>query len=186
MLDLISTAQAVQLVCEKNKWDFCFIGGLALQFWGEQRLTTDVDLTLFVGFGNEEPFIDLLINSFKVRMSDAKLFALKSRVVLLETEGGIGIDVSLGAFPFERSMTTRAQYREYLPEVRLRICSPEDLIVSKAFADRKRDWLDIESVIIKQESLDWIYINAQLAPLVKLKEQPEILTKLAELRKTSG
>jgi hypothetical protein len=185
MIDLISTAQAVQLVCEENKWDFCFIGGLAVQYWGEARLTTDVDLTLFVGFGNEEPIIDLLINSFKARMSEARLFALKSRVVLLETEDGIGIDVSLGAFPFEQSMTDRAQYREYLPDIRLKICSPEDLIVSKAFADRPQDWRDVESIIVKQSPLDWNYINAQLAPLVELKEQPEILAKLSELRKAT-
>lgn len=66
----------------------------------------------------------------------------------------------------------------------MKICSAEDLIVFKAFADRGRDWVDIESVIVKQDNLDWDYINFQLAPLVELKYAPEILTKLKKLRLT--
>ena len=80
-------------------------------------------------------------------------------------------------------MINRASKREYLPKISLRICSAEDLIVLKAFADRNKDWSDIESVLIKQRKLDWKYINNQLAPLVELKEEPEILTKLEKLRK---
>ena len=80
-------------------------------------------------------------------------------------------------------MINRTSKREYLPKISLRICSTEDLIVLKAFADRNKDWSDIESVLIKQRKLDWKYINQQLAPLVELKEEPEILTKLEKLRK---
>ena len=72
-----------------------------MQFWGEQRLTKDVDLTLLTGFGPEESFINLLLENFSTRIEDAKNFALKNRVVLLQTSGGIGIDISLGAFSFE-------------------------------------------------------------------------------------
>lgn len=183
MTDLISTAEAVQKFCESQDWKFCIIGGLALQFWGEQRLTKDVDLTLLTGFGAEEAFIDALLGKFSSRIDDAKNFALRNRVLLLETENGIGIDISLGAFPFEETMVGRADYRKYLPKVSLRICSAEDLIVLKAFADRMKDWSDIQTVLIKQTKLDWNYIFEQLAPLVELKEEPEILAKLENLRK---
>jgi predicted nucleotidyltransferase len=182
MKDLILTADKIQSVFEEQNWKFCFIGGLALQFWGEQRLTKDVDLTLLTGFGNEEPYIDKILDTFKGRIEDAKEFALKNRVLLLETENGIGIDISLGAFPFEEEMIERAEYRPYWREYRLRICSAEDLVVLKAFADRKRDWSDIESVLIKTQSLDWSYIYEQLEPLVGLKEEPEILSKLNKLK----
>lgn len=33
MIDLIEEAQNIQIVCEENDWDFCFVGGLALQMW---------------------------------------------------------------------------------------------------------------------------------------------------------
>ena len=183
MTDLIAVAAELQKFCEKQNWNFCIIGGLALQFWGEQRLTKDVDLTLLTGFGEEEIYVDALLEKFSPRIEDAKNFALRNRVLLLQTTNKIGIDISLGAFPFEETMINRAANREYLPKVSLRICSAEDLIVLKAFADRNKDWSDIESVLIKQRKLDWKYINKQLAPLVELKEEPEILTKLEKLRK---
>lgn len=183
MRKLVQTAFALQKVCEEKNWDFCFIGGLALQFWGEMRITQDIDLTLLTGFGNEEKYIDAILEKFKPRISDAKNFALRNRVILLETDSKIGMDVSLGAFPFEESMIFRSAYQDYLPDIKLRICSPEDLIVSKSFAARDKDWFDINSILIKQQNLDWNYIFEQLAPLVELKEEPEIFTKLEKLRK---
>lgn len=184
MKNLIHTASDIQAFFEKQKWQFCVIGGLALQFWGQQRLTKDVDLTLLTGFGSEEIYIDEILKKFKTRIEDAKEFALKNRVLLLEAKNGIGIDVSFGAFPFEELMIERAEYQKYFREIYLRICTAEDLVVMKAFADRKQDWADIESVLVKrQNKLDWTYIFEQLKPLVELKEEPEILTKLEKLRK---
>ena len=182
MTDLIAAAEALQSLCEKQNWQFCIIGGLALQYWGEQRLTRDVDLTLLTGFGSEADYIDLLITGYKSRLPDAKAFALRNRVLLLETEDGIGIDISLGALPFEERVVNRSTYKEYLPERCLRICTAEDLIVLKAFADRPLDWEDVSSILIKQDSLDWDYIWEQLEPLVELKEAPEILTKLSRYK----
>ena len=46
MNELIRVAADVQGFCESRRWRFCFIGGLALQRWGEPRETVDVDLTL--------------------------------------------------------------------------------------------------------------------------------------------
>jgi len=183
MTDLIRVAAELQKFCERHNWSFCIIGGLALQFWGEQRLTKDVDLTLLTGFGNEEVYVDALLEKFSPRIEDAKTFALRNRVLLLQTENKIGIDISLGAFPYEETMINRAELQQYLPKIRLRICSAEDLIVLKAFADRSKDWSDIQTVLIKQRKLDWHYINKQLAPLVELKEEPEIIRKLEKLRK---
>ena len=80
-------------------------------------------------------------------------------------------------------MINNAEYQKYLPDIRLKICSAEDLIVLKAFADRCKDWNDIKTVIIKQKSLDWNHILNQLSPLVELKYAPEILTKLEKLRR---
>ncbi len=79
-------------------------------------------------------------------------------------------------------MIDRAEYQKYLPGISLKICPAEDLIILKAFADRDKDWFDIKSIIIKQNNLDWSYIRRQLAPLVELQEEPEILTKIEKLR----
>ena len=51
MIDLVRLAKEIQDFFEKRAWQFCYIGGLALQIWGEPRLTRDLDLSLFTGFG---------------------------------------------------------------------------------------------------------------------------------------
>src|SRR5688572_30807359 len=40
---IFATALEVQQVCRSREWRFCFIGAVAVQRWGEPRLTLDVD-----------------------------------------------------------------------------------------------------------------------------------------------
>ena len=51
---------------------------------------------------------------------------------------GFGLDVALGAMPFEASTIARSSNIELVPGAILRICSAEDLIVHKSFATRGR------------------------------------------------
>ena len=183
MDDLIRIAHEFEQFCRQRDWRFCFIGGLALQHWGRPRLTRDVDLCLLTGFGEEETFIDPLLSQYTARMENAREFALTHRVLLLATPDGIGLDVSLGGIPFEEQVVERASDAEYLPGLSLRICSAEDLVVLKAFADRLQDWADIDSVLrMRGDSLDWDYIQRELQTLCELKEAPEIPRKLQDLR----
>jgi hypothetical protein len=57
MIDLINEAHKFQGLCESLHWEFCFIGGIAVQHWGEPRLTRDVDVSVLTGFGAEAEFI---------------------------------------------------------------------------------------------------------------------------------
>lgn len=182
MIDLIKEAVNVQTVCEKNNWSFCFIGGIALQFLGERRLTEDIDLNILTGFGNEEIFIQTLLQNYSCRIADCQTFALQRRILLVKAKNGIELDIALGALPFEESLAHRAIYVEFDSDIRLKICTAEDLIVMKAFADRTRDWADIETVLIKQDNLDWNYIYEHLTPLAELKYAPEILSRLEKTR----
>jgi hypothetical protein len=56
---VLAAAGEVQRFCLQQRWQFCFIGGVVVQRWGEPRLTQDVDLTLLAGLGNEERFESL-------------------------------------------------------------------------------------------------------------------------------
>ena len=58
---LIKIAADLLYFCETQSWRACVIGGLAVQRWGEPRLTRDVDLSLLTGFGQEAPFVEKLI-----------------------------------------------------------------------------------------------------------------------------
>jgi hypothetical protein len=86
---VLAAAESIQAFCQQNNWSFCFIGGVAVQRWGEPRLTQDADLTLLTGFGHEETFIDLLLKSFIPRRAEALEFALANRVLLLTAPNGI-------------------------------------------------------------------------------------------------
>jgi predicted nucleotidyltransferase len=185
MLSVIRTAARVQKILDRHRWKYCFIGGVAVQKWGQARFTHDVDLTIFTGLGGEERVIDALLASFTPRVREARQFAIENRVVLLRTSDGIDLDVSCGGFPFERAAVDRARKVQVIPGVRLRLCTAEDLIVYKAFAGRPIDWMDVESIIAKQhrKKLDWRYVHAQLKPLAELKEDPQIVPQLDELRR---
>lgn len=184
MIELVEAAEEVQSFCAKRDWRFCFIGGLAALHWAEIRTTRDVDLTLLTGFGSEEGFIRELVGGFQPRMAGAAEFALQRRVLLLQTKRGFGIDIALGALPFEESAVVRAKLVEMTPGHSLRLCSPEDFIVYKSFAGRAIDWQDVRMTVVRQgdAKLDWAYVLKHLTPLAELKGQPEILRQLEQLR----
>jgi len=46
---LIKIAADLLDFCQAESWRACVIGGLAVQRWGEPRLTRDVDLSLLTG-----------------------------------------------------------------------------------------------------------------------------------------
>lgn len=183
MVNVLQAAAELQTFCVSREWRFCFIGGLALLRWGEPRETVDVDLTLLTGFGQEEKFVTGLLERYQPRIEKADEFALSCRVLLLRSSSGVGLDIALGALPFEESAMTRSSMFEYPGKLMLRTCSAEDLIVMKSFAARPKDWIDVEGVIVRQAGrLDWNYIRGQLEPLAQLKGAPEILRELDRRR----
>jgi len=185
MIDLITEASRFQSFCRHLKWKFCFIGGLPVQHWGEPRLTRDVDVTILTGFGAEQDFVSGILKSYQPRRPDAEAFALRHRVLLVQASSGVALDITMAALPFEEHMINRAVDVEFLPGVELHICSAEDLIVLKCFASRPQDWQDVASILVRQgvDNLDWDHILGNLEPLVALKEEPEILSRLQLLRR---
>ena len=182
MNEVIRAAAELQDVCEAHGWRYCFIGGLAVLRWGEPRETVDVDLTVLTGFVDEPAYVSTLIARFEPRIDQAAEFARANRVLLLRARSGVGLDIALGGLQFEHAAVDRSSLFTFPPDVSLRTCSAEDLIVFKAFADRPKDWIDVEGIIIRQARLDWDYVRAQLAPLAELKNAPDILDRLEKRR----
>ena len=179
---LFEAGLELQNTFQKLKWPFCFIGGLAVIRWGEIRLTQDIDLCLLCGFGNEKKYINLLLKKFRSRIIDAKEFALNKRVLLLYASNDVDVDISLSGLPFEKDMIEQATLFEFHNDCNLITCSAEDLVILKAFADRTKDWMDVEGVLLRQgKRLDSKYIIDRLTPLCELKESMEIVKKLEKL-----
>ena len=150
---VFQAADALQKFLQAQGWPFCFIGGLAVQHWGEPRVPDFLEKAVW------------------------------SRVVLLKDEHGVGLDVALGALPFEEQAIARARDVKFLDNWSLKICSAEDLLVMKSLAGRSRDWLDVETVLIRQGTkLDWSYVMRELSPLAELAEKPDAPRELERMR----
>lgn len=180
--ELLQAAAALEASLHRRGWQFCFIGGVAVQRWGIPRFTQDIDLTLLTGFGDEEKFVDALLEELKPRRADAREFALSRRVLLAQTHEGVDVDIALGALPFEARAIARASAWQIRDGVTLTTCSAEDLLVHKTFAGRDLDWSDVERVLTRQHGkLNFKQIRAELEPLLELKGAPESLDKLERM-----
>ncbi|HWA81827.1 MAG TPA: nucleotidyl transferase AbiEii/AbiGii toxin family protein [Fimbriimonadaceae bacterium] len=183
MDDVLAAAAEVQTLFQTYAWRFAIIGGVANAAWGQIRATQDVDFTLLTLFQDEAEFIDRILETYETRIADAKSFALEARVLLLAAPNGIGIDVGLGGFPYEEQMIERAMDFDFGRGRVLRIASPEDLILLKAFAGRMQDWADVEGIVRRQGvGLDWPYIDRQALEFAEIKEDPSLLEKLEAIR----
>ena len=72
MKNIFKKAYILQKFLLKHGFKFCFIGGLALQRWGDLRTTNDIDLTLLTGFEGEGRYIGILLGEFKGRIPDVR------------------------------------------------------------------------------------------------------------------
>ena len=186
MIDLVRAAANLQAGLDELGLANCVIGGLALQAWGEVRLTRDADFTVLTRFDDEPSKVEAMMQLMTPRIPDAFAFALRNRVLLGYVEGNIPVDIGIGGFDYEEKIVQRAVAVELAPSIRLRICTAEDLIVMKVFAGRDQDWIDIHGVIARQTTLDWAQIELELRTLLELIEEPERLNRVRLIRGSLG
>ncbi len=180
---LFAAASEIFGFVEQQGWNACLIGGLAAIRWGQPRLTEDVDVSLFSGFGNEAEFIDSILQRFSGRRENMREFALVNRVLLVKAGNDTEIDIGLAAFPFEEEVINRATPFEFQPGAVFPTMSAEDVIVSKAFASRPLDWKDVEGVIVRQMgNLEWALVKRELTRLCALIDDETALRTLEALK----
>ena len=183
MSALVEAAREIHDFLARQGWQYCVVGGIALSRVGEPRTTQDVDLCLLTGLGGERAFIDSLLLEFEARIGRPAEFAETNRVVLLKASNQTGIDVALAWTPFEQKMVGRATPFQYDSGLMIPTASAEDMVITKAFASRPQDWIDVEGILARQHrNLDWDYIFGELGPLCELKEAPEIVEQLLQIR----
>lgn len=176
----------LQSICEAQGWQFCIIGGIAVERWSVPRFTEDADMTVLTRF-DDEPVLDALLGRFAARRPDAREFALRTRVVLLRHENEVEMDVALGALDFEARAIERGSPWQARPGVQLFTCSAEDLLVYKAFASREQDWVDVGNILaVQRERLNCEQILDELRPLAELKEDSGIVPRLEALMQKHG
>ena len=181
---VIGAALEVQQKLARAGFCFCFIGGLALQRWGEPRYTQDVDLSLLCPYGEELATAGRLAELFQSRFDGAVEFTVQSRVFLAQTADGTPVDIALGAIELELHCVARTSAFDFGGGISLLTCCAEDLIVMKVFANRDRDWPDVEAVITRRgPSLDWELIEHELKPLLAIEGGQPAWDRLRQMRR---
>ncbi len=179
---IFETALWLQRKLRAADIEFCFIGGLALQRWGEVRVTQDIDLTIFSPLGKEIEIVDKLSAFLKSREKDIEGLATIARMFLGVAPSGIEVDASLGFMPYEKRIIERAVDVNFELTEPLRCCSPEDLAVLKTVAGRERDWADIRTIVHRSGlKVDWDLVYAEAKVLLNLSENPEHEARLRKI-----
>jgi predicted nucleotidyltransferase len=160
------------------------IGGVAASLRGKARLTNDIDAVVL-----DQSAEDLLEGGrrfgFVARIADAVEFAHNTRVLLLRFETtNVPIDLSLGALPFEEEIIERSTLIN-VGGTKVRVASPEDLIIMKAIAGRPRDVMDIENILRANTGLDLDRVRHWVREFSAVLEMPEIHENLENLLKSS-
>jgi hypothetical protein len=158
------------------------IGGLAVSLLAHPRVTQDIDVLVWVG---EEEWVSFLRAGegygFEERISGALEFAKQSRVFLLRHKpGGVSIDVTCGALPFEREMIDRALTLR-VGDLSVKVPTPEDLIIMKWLAQRPKDLRDIENILSTNEGLDIARVRRWVREFAAALEMPGLLSDLERL-----
>jgi predicted nucleotidyltransferase len=161
---------------------YVLIGGVSVSLLAQPRATQDIDLTVWLEQDRWEAFLRAgEVSGFTPRLNDALAFAAASRVLLLRhQQSGVSIDLTFGALEFEREMIERASTFE-IAGLKLKLPTPEDLIVTKAVAQRPKDIADIESILIACVKLDVDRVRRLASEFADALDAPEISENLERL-----
>jgi predicted nucleotidyltransferase len=154
---------------------YMIIGGIANAIWGEPRSTLDIDATVWVEDERIGDIVSLLAGSFRPIPDNPQQFIRETRILPLETEAGLRIDLVFGLLQYEQEAIERA-VEITVAGAKVRFCAPEDLILHKIISERSRDLEDARKVVRRRlKSLDLAYLEPRIHELSRTLERPEIL-----------
>ncbi len=160
---------------DDRRLPYMTIGGFANLYWGVERFTRDVDITLEIEDSALPGLIADLAQSFRITVPDPLEFARRNRLVRLQTQNGVDVDLILAALPYESAALRRAVAVE-LGGSTIKLCSAEDLLIHKLSSERMQDAVDVEGVIMRQAGrLDLSYLEPLVRQLAVGLERPEIV-----------
>lgn len=162
---------------------YMLIGGVAVIARGVRRITQDVDAALWA----EDVDVDDLLRVLKEhgispRIPKAAEFARERQVLLLvHRPSKTPLDLSFSWLPFEKRALERAETL-VLEGVRVRVASPQDLIIYKAVAWRERDRTDIERLLLRHaKRIDLAEVRSAVAEFARALEAPERVVEFDQL-----
>src|SRR5208337_3173869 len=168
---------------------YMIIGDQAVLFYGEPRLTRDIDITLGANVDSLNTVLEVIKDlSLKPIPGDTEAFVQKIMVLpAVDENTGIRVDFIFSFTPYETGAIKRSRKVEILGQ-EIAFASPEDVIIHKIFAGRPRDLEDVKSILIRNHDLDTKYIRGWLVEFDAADEETNNYLKSFDdlVRKLSG
>ena len=166
---------------EDRRIPYMIIGGFANLFWGVERFTRDLDVTIEMPDQGLEELVQGLGERFDLSGPDAVDFARRNHLIQFQTRTEVPVDLIIAALPYETAAIRRA-LTAGVADREVRLCSPEDLIIHKLASERRQDAADVEGIILRQSKrIDRQYLGARVRELSAGLERPEIVDFYEEL-----
>lgn len=157
-----------------------FGGGLALAYYGEPRVTIDIDVNVFLPIDRwaeaERALAELPIDLDV----DPKELTEERQARLPWDNNPVHLFFSCDDLHAEMPKAIR---RVPFAGTEIPIVAPEHLVIRKAMLDRTKDWVDIEAIFVASEPLDLAAIETWLRRLAGTGDHR--VTELQELAQRS-
>ena len=159
------------------------IDDIAASVLGKARFTEDIDVLYLLSDRDVARFLDAAQEEgIEPRIQEVEEFAKKNHILLLRhTLSKTKIDVFLGVLPFEQEVVQRSIVHEFEGKLRVRLPTPEDLIIMKAIASRPKDLEDIRVLVEKYPKLDAARIEYWVKSLSQRLEAPSLWDQIREI-----
>lgn len=181
MLFQIDALKQVDAFLRAHGIPYAIIGGIANAVRGEPRATHDADLKVLVTAMTIAQFRAEVEAQFRPYRRPWLGRAESALIVSIEATPDMVVDMLVAVLPYEELAIQRAELIE-VEGLTLPVCTAEDLIIHKVIADRPKDWLDIEKILLRQRGrLDATYIRDWLMQFAEALEKPELLTRFDTL-----
>lgn len=140
----------VYSVLEKKKVPYLVIGGIASGILGRPRFTEDVDLLIFISKEKVELLLDALAKEgFYFDRLEAENSVL-SRGVFRVSLGKYHADFIINAVQIGKKALERGIFIKLWGK-KVRLPSPEDMLIFKLSAGRNTDLIDAENILLANE-----------------------------------
>jgi nucleotidyltransferase AbiEii toxin of type IV toxin-antitoxin system len=137
---------AIKRAFEGSGTPYAFGGALALAYYAEPRVTVDVDVNIFMAPDEIDRVAELLEPlGVEAPPPDRRLARRDGQVRLRWGITPIDLFFAYDEFHFHAADRTR---RVPFGDTTIPILAPEDLLVCKVVFDRRKDWIDIDQMLL--------------------------------------
>lgn len=123
-------------------------GAIALGYYGEPRVTIDIDVNIFSGSSLGEHVLEVL-EQLGVEIDPGDRALIESHGQVRTRWGRNLVDLFFSSDSFHDEASKHVRTVPFDAD-QIVILGPEDLIIFKSAFDRPKDWIDIEQVLFLQ------------------------------------